>query len=147
MNFMLLSVCTKKKKKKFAGSVEFEIWTFVSRKLKWRHHDVITFDFYKIQIRIWCKEHLSGMPNFSLIGREVNRELWRNKVTNFNRARASAASNSLVKFSLEFCLQANIRTDTQTDAHTHRDKLQRKYNPSMISMSSNKEMGGLSFHW
>ena len=29
-------------KMKFVGSVEFEIWTFVWRKLKWGHHDVIT---------------------------------------------------------------------------------------------------------
>ena len=27
---------------KFVGSIEFEIWTIVWRKLKWRHYDVIT---------------------------------------------------------------------------------------------------------
>ena len=30
-------------KMKSVGSVEFEIWTFVYRKLKWRHYDVINY--------------------------------------------------------------------------------------------------------
>ena len=30
-------------KLKFVGSIEFEIWTFVWRKRKWRNHDVITY--------------------------------------------------------------------------------------------------------
>ena len=67
-------------KKKFVGSVEFEIWTFEWRKHICRHYDVITH-FYEIQIQ---RAYLTGIPNFSLIKQrsdiyswKVNRESWR----------------------------------------------------------------------
>ena len=37
-----LCSCTLVPSIKFSGSIEFEIWTIVCRKLKWRHNDVIT---------------------------------------------------------------------------------------------------------
>ena len=33
-------------KMKFVGSIEFKTWTFVWRKLKWRHNDVITHSIF-----------------------------------------------------------------------------------------------------
>ena len=66
---------------KFVGSIEFEIWPFVWRKLKW---------WIMTSSPIWLLWNLntnrpSDIPNFILIkhkraekqGREVNRELWR----------------------------------------------------------------------
>ena len=38
----ILCCCTLIPSMKFVGSIEFEIWTIVRRKLKWRHNDVIT---------------------------------------------------------------------------------------------------------
>ena len=80
---MFVVVCSLK----FVGSVEFEIWTFVWRKPKWRHYDVIT---NLILLKFTYKSaksisYVSGISNFSLIrykrakiySREVNREKWR----------------------------------------------------------------------
>ena len=69
---------------KFVGLIEFEIWTIVWRKLKWRHNDVITYStFFKNTNR--PRVYVSDIPNLILIkhkraeiqGREINRELWR----------------------------------------------------------------------
>ena len=43
MYFMFLNVCTKMK---FVCSIEFEMWTIIWRKLKWRHNDVITHSIF-----------------------------------------------------------------------------------------------------
>ena len=73
-------------KMKFVSAVEFEIWTFVWRKLKWRHHDVIIrLIFLWNSTTNLQRAYLSGIPNFSLIrdkiaeiySMEINRELWR----------------------------------------------------------------------
>ena len=68
---------------KFVGSIEFEIWTIVWRKLKWRHYHQIDFLWNLTTNR--PRVYLSDIPNFILIvnkraeiqSREVNRELWR----------------------------------------------------------------------
>ena len=40
-------------KMKFVGSIVFEIWTFIWRKRKWLHYDVIThLIFYEIRVHI-----------------------------------------------------------------------------------------------
>ena len=44
-------------KMKYVGSIEFEIWTFVWRKLKGRHH--YPFNLYEIQLQI-CKGHIKA---------------------------------------------------------------------------------------
>ena len=78
---------------KFVCSIEFEIWTIVWRKLKWRHNDVITYLFF-----LWNfntnrpRVYLSDIPNCILIeqerdeirSREVNREIWRKNGNNVN---------------------------------------------------------------
>ena len=72
------------------------------------------------------------------------------KVANFNRVRASVQSNCLAKnlvqigasVWLEFCSQAEL--DSHTDRQT--DKLQWKYNPSLISWRCNNGMT-LTFQW
>ena len=132
-------------KMKFVGSVEFEIWTFVLWKPKWRHYDVITISFNEIHIRICKKTYVRAIQNFSLIklknaeiySREVNRELWKKwilshcdldlwpKVTNFNRVRASVVSNHLAitasisvhPFGWNFVHKLRAG---QTDTHTQR---------------------------
>ena len=75
---------------KFVGLKEFEIWTIVWRKLKWRHNDVIChFNFMKFKhksTKPW-RVYLNDKLNFILIkckraeikDREVNKELWRKK--------------------------------------------------------------------
>ena len=61
----------------------WNIWTFVWKKLKWHHYDVIWFQWNShtnMQIA-----YVNGIPNFSLIrhdraeiySRDVNRKLWR----------------------------------------------------------------------
>ena len=71
---------------KFVGSVKFEIWTIVWRKLKWRHNDVITHSIFMKLNTNRPRVYLSDIPNFILIkhtrakiyGRKVNhQELWR----------------------------------------------------------------------
>ena len=73
-------------KLKSVGSVEFEIWTFLYRKPKWRHYDVIiNLISMKFTYKSVKSILISRIPNFSLIRhrsteiyiREVNRELWR----------------------------------------------------------------------
>ena len=67
------------------------------------------------------------------------------KITNFDKIWASAVSNHLAKiasksvhpFGWNF-VHKQSRTNTHTDRHTDRDKLQWKYNPSTISWRCNK---------
>ena len=74
--------------RKLVGSIEIEIWTIVSRKIKWRHNDVITHQDLWNSNAILRIAFLSGIPNFILIGhmrdeihsREVNRGLWEKKM-------------------------------------------------------------------
>ena len=71
-------------KMKFVGSVEFEIWAIVWRKLNWCHYDVIP---HLIFMKFLYKS-TKGIPNFRSIkhtkaeinSREFNRELWRKKM-------------------------------------------------------------------
>ena len=74
--------------------------------------------------------------------RHCDLDLWP-KVTKFNRVRASAGSNHLVKtaFKLVHPFGWNFvhkRCRTHTHTHRHTDKLQWKYNPSTISWRCNK---------
>ena len=74
-------------------------------------------------------------------------DLWL-KVTNFNSVWASAVSNHLAKtafksvhlFGWNF-VHKQSRTHTHTHRHTHTDKLQWKYNPSMILWGCKKRKG------
>ena len=86
VTFILISRCTLCScilvpSMKFLGSIEFEIWTIVLRKLKWRHNDVITHsNFMKFKTNR-PRVYLSDLLNFILIkhkraeiqGTEVNR--------------------------------------------------------------------------
>ena len=80
--------------------------------------------------------------------RHCDLDLWP-KVTKFNRVRASAVSNHLVKtatksvrpFGWNFVHKKSGHTDRQTDTHT--DKLQWKYNPSTISWRCNENCTSL----
>ena len=83
-----LCCCVLVPRMKFVGSIEFEMWTIVWRKLKWRHNNVIMTSS-SIQI-LWNlntnrpRVYLIDIPNFiwikhktaEILGREVNRELW-----------------------------------------------------------------------
>ena len=57
----ILCCCMFVPKMKSVGSVEFEIWTFVYRKIKWRHYDVIThlilMLFTYISANSICRRH------------------------------------------------------------------------------------------
>ena len=78
--------------------------------------------------------------NKKCVLRHCDLDLWP-KVTKFNRVWASAVSSYLAKtasksvhpFGWNFVHKKSGHTDRQTDTHTHTDKLQWKYNPSMIS--------------
>ena len=130
---------------KFVGSIEFEIWTIVWRKLKWRHYMTsspisILWNLNTNQPRVY----LSDVLNFILIkhkiseiqSREVNRELWRKNgcyvtVTltfdPVSQCSKQPFSENRVKIGssvrLEFCSQEIIgHTDTQTDTQTNCSK-------------------------
>ena len=70
---------------KFVGSIKFEIWTIVLRKLKWRHNDLSSFRFLWNLNTNRPRVYLSDISKFILIEhkradiqiREVNREFWR----------------------------------------------------------------------
>ena len=93
-------------KMKFVGSVEFEIWTLVWRKLKWRHQPLY---FYEILIQIF-KGHILAVYPISVwsniwelrytVGKLKNYEekmdiepLW----PKFTKVHQSAVSNNLAK--------------------------------------------------
>ena len=136
---------------KFLGSIEFEIWTIVWRKLKWRHNDVITYsNFIEFDQNSTKGIGLNDMLNFILIenkrteiqSREVNRELWRKNgynvtvtLTFYPRSPISlgfepnAVINHLAKivsksvhpFGWNF---VNKKTsDTHTNTHTHSENI------------------------
>ena len=124
---------------KFVCSIEFNIWTIVWRKLKWRHNDVITYSIFMKFKQKFIKsifKQCIGHKTAEIQRREVNRELWGKKwmlshcgldlwrkVTNFNRVWPSAVSNHLAKtasksvppFAWNF---VHWQTDRLT--HTHR---------------------------
>ena len=156
----ILCSCTLVPSIKRVGSIEFEIWTIVYIKRKWRHNDVITHStFMKFQPKSTkgiSKRHtiLIEHNRAEIWSREVNRELWRkngNYVTmtltfgprspisiGFEPVRWETILRKRVQIGtsvwLEFCSQENSRhTHRQTHRHTHTDKLQWKYNPSTIS--------------
>ena len=82
-----LYVCVLVPITKFVSSIEFEKWTLVWKKLKWRHNDVISHsNFMKFKHKSTKgRLYLSDIPNFILIeckkaeiqSSEVNRDLWR----------------------------------------------------------------------
>ena len=72
---------------KFVGSIEFEIWTIVYRKFKWRQNDVIAHSIF-MKFKHKSTMGVSKRHTFILIKHkraeiqyymEVNRELWRKK--------------------------------------------------------------------
>ena len=76
-------------KMKFVGSVEYEIWTFVWRKSKWRHHDVI-LNLIFMKFKYKSTRGISKLPTefqfwFGVIklrpeSREINRKSWRKRL-------------------------------------------------------------------
>ena len=151
---------------KFVDSKEIEISIFVWKKLNdIRCHDVITHLIFFNSTTHLLMVYLNGIPKFSLMrhkkaeiySSEVNRELWRKKgmlshcdldlepkVTNFNSVWASMVNNHLAKTASEpvhqfgwNCVHKKSRTHRHTDRHT--DKLQWKYNPSMIAWRCNEK--------
>ena len=111
----------------------FEIWTFVWRKLKWRHHNVIIHsNFMKFHF------YLIRHKRAEIYSRGVHRELWRKKedieslwpcpLSNFNRVWASVVCNRLSKtasksvhlFGWNFVhKQSRTNTHTQTLTQTN----------------------------
>ena len=82
---LMLDCCVLVPSMKFVGSIEFEIWTIVWRKLKWRHYDVITFSIFmkfkhesiKGISKRHTKFHYDRTEESWDTMYEVNKELWR----------------------------------------------------------------------
>ena len=114
MYLMTLCSCTLLLGMKFVGSIEFEIWTIVCRKLKWRNYDVITYLISikftlnlqrayvsDIQISVWSNIRELRYTAWKLTKNYEEKKdfepLWPWPLTNFNRVRASVPSNCLEK--------------------------------------------------
>ena len=132
----MLCCCALVSSIQFVCSIEFEIWTVVCRKLKWRHNDVIILSIFY---------DLSDISNFNSIehkraeiqNREDSKEWWRtigdlwSKVTNFNWVWTSAVSNNLAKIVSKSVHPLGWKF-VRIQSRTHTDKLQWKYNPPHI---------------
>ena len=83
----------------FVGSVEFVILTFLWRKRKLRHYDVITnFIFIEFKYKSAKSSYLSGIPTFSLI-RYKRVEIYSWEV-NLKYYVESLYSKKLIKYSI-----------------------------------------------
>ena len=121
----------------FVASVEFEIWTFVWWKLKWRHHDVISHLIcYQILLQV-CKRHIKAANKISVWSNI--RELWytvgmltENYFTqghqfqlgpsqwaNLSNRLVKTASKSVHSFGWNFVHKNSGHTHTHTLTHTH----------------------------
>ena len=104
---------------KIVGSIEFEIWTIVKGKLKWRHNDVIT---HSISMKVNHKSTKSIWP-WLRIGFEV----WRCKVISVFELRFLLIHANFLKIFLFFLFSTSLAQlpDKMYDS-TEKNSIQRR---------------------